>query len=157
MTADALPWLILGAGRAGRMLALWAAQLGLPVAATWSRSASSASVAALTLPHILQHASGPLPGALSRLPPRPYMVWITVADDAIAPCAAAIAAWLPEGSRVAHMAGSLPSSILSDAGITAPIVPGVMPVSNFNGNFQVPACAVPSMVSCMTAKSAQAP
>jgi predicted short-subunit dehydrogenase-like oxidoreductase (DUF2520 family) len=121
MTADALPWLILGAGRAGRMLALWAAQLGLPVAATWSRSASSASVAALTLPHILQNMSGALPGALSRLPPRPYMVWITVADDAIAPCAAAIAAWLPEGSRVAHMAGSLPSSILSDAGITAPV------------------------------------
>jgi predicted short-subunit dehydrogenase-like oxidoreductase (DUF2520 family) len=119
--AAPLPWLILGAGRAGRMLALWAEQLGLPVAATWSRSAASAASASHALPHIPAHLCGPLPDALASLPAAPLMVWICVVDDAIAATAAQIAPWLPAGSTVAHMAGSLPSSVLREAGVRAPV------------------------------------
>jgi predicted short-subunit dehydrogenase-like oxidoreductase (DUF2520 family) len=103
------------------MLALWAEQLGLPVAATWSRSAASAASAAHALPHIPAHLCGPLPDALASLPAAPLMVWICVVDDAIAATAAQIAPWLPAGSTVAHMAGSLPSSVLREAGVRAPV------------------------------------
>lgn len=115
------PWLILGAGRVGRMMALWADQLHIPVAAIWSRSASTMSAAQPSTPHIPAHLTGPLPQALSSLPRTPYTVWLCVADDAIAPSAALLASWLHPGSSLLHMAGSLPSSILREAGVACPV------------------------------------
>lgn len=102
------PWLILGHGRVGRALEALAARLAAPVLTTWNRTPGAASL------------SGPLPGSLRPALSShggPLLVFITVADDAIAQVFATVAPSLPRGSLVVHTSGSHASTLLRDVAV----------------------------------------
>lgn len=120
----ALPWVIVGGGRVGRMMALLARAQGRRVAAVWHRTEASAEATRALLPEVGRVVSGPLEGgAAARLIDGlgPVVCWITVVDDAILDAARAVGPLLPEGSAALHMAGSMGSRVLREAGITAPV------------------------------------
>jgi predicted short-subunit dehydrogenase-like oxidoreductase (DUF2520 family) len=97
------------------MMGLWAREAGVEVAAAWNRSAGSAAATRELLG--VECVSGALPGALAGLARRPYVVWVTVVDDALPEVAGAIAGWVPDGSVVLHTAGSESSAVLREAGV----------------------------------------
>lgn len=110
---DMIPWVIVGCGRVGTALALLAEQIGVPVAAAWDRDGPPRVPAQ-------QRLSGSLD--VLRDVVRDAAVLITVSDDAIAAVAGALAPLLRDAAVVAHCSGSVPSTILTDAGVTAPVV-----------------------------------
>ncbi len=59
------PWVIVGAGRVGRMMGLWAQDAGVEVAAAWNRTSESASETRALLD--VECVSGALPDALAGL------------------------------------------------------------------------------------------
>lgn len=121
---DALPWVIVGGGRVGRMMALVARAQGRRVAAVWNRSAASSAQTGALLPEVERLVSGPLDeGAAARLLDGlgPVVCWVTVVDDAIAEAARAVAPLLCEGSAALHMAGSMGSRVLREAGVVVPV------------------------------------
>ena len=113
-------WAIVGAGRVGSTLGLLANSLGIPVDATWNRSAEAARRASeLVHPDHTYHAS--LWQVASRIVAHADVVWLTVVDAEIAAAAEALAPYLVDDQIVLHTAGSLSSQILRDAGIPGPV------------------------------------
>ena len=116
----ASPWIIVGAGRVGRALALLANLHDAKVIATYNRSAQAAEITGA----LLEDSSSALAGDLDVLMPvfdeaTTPLVWITVADDALEEVAHAIADWIPEDAVVLHTCGSISSTVLSEQGIRA--------------------------------------
>lgn len=110
-----LPWVIVGAGRAGRTMGLVAQRLGVAALTTWSRSAEGAASTLELLPSA-DARFGPLPEALKAQLEQPAIWWLTVVDDAIASVAEALRGKLAPGSVALHMAGSLSSELLRGLG-----------------------------------------
>ena len=113
------PWAIVGAGKVGRMMGLWAGKHGFEVALTWNHSEGG-----------WHRSTGQFPGARclkmqdfdelkGLLGAAPHWVWLTVRDQVLGEIAARLSGWIHPQSVVCHMAGSLESQVLRDAGIKA--------------------------------------
>jgi len=114
------PWVVVGAGRLGRALALAGRRKGVSIRATWNRTAERAEeTAELCGPGTA--ASGSLPGALREVDLSGAVVWLTVVDEAVSTTAERLAGRLREAGVVFHAAGALDSSRLREAGIEAPV------------------------------------
>ncbi len=120
---EALPWVIIGAGRVGRTLALLAARQGVEVSALWSRDATSSASARASLPALDEEVFwyGALDALGATLAQTPALVWLSVVDDAIEPVARALAPYLGATHRAVHLAGALASTALREAGLACPV------------------------------------
>lgn len=117
------PWIIVGAGRLGRMMGLVARDLGVELVATWNRDEQGARATAALLDILPERA---LCGGLRHLEPvlRAHptaIVWLTVVDDLIESVAATLSGVIPSTALALHTAGSLSSKRLKQAGIVAPV------------------------------------
>lgn len=106
------PWVIVGCGRVGTALALFAAANGIEVVAAWDRDGPPVVPARHRLSGSLDTLANFVADAA---------VFITVSDTAIAAVAGALAPLLTEAAVVAHCSGSLPSTVLREAGIEVPV------------------------------------
>jgi predicted short-subunit dehydrogenase-like oxidoreductase (DUF2520 family) len=113
-----LPWVIIGAGRVGRAIALLAMVHGATVAATWNRSEEAARATAALLEDKSSALSGSL-DVLEEVLSTPALVWITVSDDALEEVARDLASFICEDSIVLHTCGSISSEVLMARGIRA--------------------------------------
>lgn len=126
----------IGAGRLGQTLALAMAQAGASVAAVHSRREVSARALATRL--ALE------PSSAEELVARCDTVFLSVADDAIAPVAAALA-WR-EGQLVVHCSGATELTALAPATARGAVAAGFHPLHTF-GDVDtalagLPGCAV---------------
>lgn len=113
-----LPWVIVGAGRVGRALALLAEVHGATISATWNRSEDAARTTSALLGAPSCARFGEL-DVLRDVLAGPALVWITVSDDALEDVAREVADWISEDSIVLHTCGSISSEVLSQQGIRA--------------------------------------
>ncbi len=113
------PWVIVGAGRVGRMMGLLGRKLGADVLASWNRDEQGAEETAemLDVTHAYSGGLDALGELLVNTPD--LVVWLTVVDDVLPRIATTLAPWLREDAVVVHTAGSLSSMVLADAGIQA--------------------------------------
>lgn len=113
MHEERRPWVVLGAGRVGRMLVKFAQSCGIEVLATWNQSEARAKETQCVCPEVKCALSGPLSSALLGLQLQKHeaIVWVTVVDDAIELVVDALAGFVAPGSYVLHTSGSLSSSV----------------------------------------------
>ena len=78
-----LPWVIVGAGRAGQLMGLLGRAHGESVLAVWSRSAQGVERAATLLDATPRLGPLELEQTLPELDHGPVALWLTVVDDAI--------------------------------------------------------------------------
>jgi predicted short-subunit dehydrogenase-like oxidoreductase (DUF2520 family) len=113
-------WAIVGAGRVGRTLGLLAERVGADVLATYNRSDQAAEATrALLDPGAALY--GPLDQVKEALTDGVGVIWLTVADAALAEVAARLAAVVDPDQIVMHTAGSLASTVLAEAGVAAAV------------------------------------
>ncbi len=106
------PWVIVGCGRVGSALALFAQHIGVEVRTVWDRSREPAVGATHQLTGPIESLAPHVAGAA---------VFLTVSDDALAEVATRMAAFSDDAALVVHCSGSLASTLLSECGITAPV------------------------------------
>lgn len=112
MSDELTPWVVVGCGRLGTALSMLAPTIGVPLIAAWDRTAPP------TVP--AQHRlSGPLHNLEHCVDDA--AVLLTVSDTAISSVAAVLAPILSKAAVVVHCSGSLPSTILENAGVSAPV------------------------------------
>lgn len=118
---SARPWVIVGAGRVGRMMGLLARTLGVQVLASWNRDEQGAEVTRelIAVTHAYSGGLDELSALLEQTPD--LIVWLTVVDDVLPRIALALAPALREDALVVHTAGSLSSTLLKDSGITGQV------------------------------------
>lgn len=114
-------WVIIGAGRLGKMMGLMGRHLGAQICGTWNRDCQGAEETALMLGLEPERCKGGgLHEIASILKDNPdALVWLTVVDDVIEDVASFIADWISPEQIVVHTAGSLSSQLLTQSGINA--------------------------------------
>ena len=113
-------WLIIGAGRLGRMMGLMARALGVELACTWNRDEQGASETAALLDIEKGCAcSGPLTTVRGCIESYTRLViWVTVVDDVIEEVVRQLVDWVEDRDVVlVHTAGSLSSTLFREVGV----------------------------------------
>ena len=103
----------------GRALGWLAHDLGIQVVAFYNTTSSRAEETRAVSPHATHYVSTSLESLAPHLT-LPRLVWICVADDAIASVAHDLHELIHPESVVLHTSGSISSRVLRDAGIEAP-------------------------------------
>lgn len=113
---QALPWVIVGAGRVGTMMGLLGQAHGASILATWNRSAAAAKAAQSRWPQAIATFGALDRALLEVLSRQPVLLWVTVVDDVIEAAVEVLAGQLKPGSIALHTAGSLSSALLRGLG-----------------------------------------
>ncbi|MFB6264269.1 MAG: Rossmann-like and DUF2520 domain-containing protein [Bradymonadaceae bacterium] len=114
------PWVVVGAGRVGRTIALLADRLGVEVSATWNRTSTAADRTA-ELVEADACAFGRLPASVREPLSDAGVVWLTVADEAVEDVADELSGSIDSGSILLHTCGSMGSEVLGRAGFRAAV------------------------------------